>query len=335
MPVGAQPIISDPTMLVETDDDALDMASLLMKVGSTGAGSGKESGDSAFWQTLAAAPLAAILQAAKANGKGILWAQQACGRAEGNDPEDTETPSWQAAYAVAGDFSRHAEDLFSVSQLEEKMKSSIMITMQAGLAPWLRSTVAGGPDAVPFTPQMLHDPNATVYMISPASGVAAGAATSVVDTVIKHWRRNFKHLPVVQITIDEMANSAPLPSLATYVTEARGLGVRLCCAVQSTSQLKTRYGADGCEILRDVFPAILVMTGAAEKEILERSLWWEGQAEQVVTSVNHLGQETQSREMRAAMEVSELLPKDIDHARLIRRGKVGEMVELVDISQLI
>ena len=166
---------------------AIDLATILMKAGSAGSSSSANgSGGDAFWETLATAPLAAILRAAGADG--IDWARSAVGRLAphaGDDGEtdrkDTDSPCWANAIGrleVAG-CEMLAHELASAAELEAKMRDSVTITMKSALAPWWRSTVVGRGGERPFVPTMLEHPRSTLFVVAPATGVAAGAAVAV------------------------------------------------------------------------------------------------------------------------------------------------------------
>lgn len=350
LPPGATKVVVDPVALVASDDEAVDMAALLMKAGSAGASgraTGGSSGEGAMWETLANAPLAGILRAAGADG--VAWARAAVGRVQPPDEDDETTPCWANAI---GRLERMgcdmlAEELESAAALEEKMRDSVGITMKQGLAPWTRSTVAGGPDAVAFRPAMLEHPRSTLFVVAPATGVAAGAAVGVVDAITAHWRASQtapEPLAHLLIVADELCNTLPWAKLPTVVTEARAMGVAVLAAMQATSQFARRYGAEGMTELREVFPAILVLTGAPEKEILERAAWAHGRSEKHKISTDDQGKQTQSSEIVDTFHGSDLLPQDIDHGRLLRGSRPGDdsprvreaglLVELHDISAL-
>lgn len=336
MPENAVRVVSDPTALIQNDDDALAMASLLMKVGALGAsdgGGGGGSGD-AFWQTLAAQPMAALLLAGKASGEGMAWTVRAAGRPMGASADDP-TPSWVAAIALIGDTSRHAEGLEQVIDMDPKLKDSLTATMKAGMTPWLLSNVTGKPGAVPFTPKMLEGPGEpTLYITAPADGVAAGAAVAAVEMVISHWRRGVERgLPRILLSIDEACNTCPLPKLPTYITEARGLGVACVIAVQSTNQMVLRWGKDGADVLREVFPSVLVLQGAPERELLENAAWWDGETDVWRESIDSNQARSMSAERVARTTATSLLPQSMEEGRLLLFGRKGEMVELPGIWQ--
>lgn len=348
LPDGVEKIVIDPVALVTNDDEALDLSSVLMKAGSAGASSAAKGDEgSAFWETLATAPLAGILRAAGADG--IAWARAAVGRVESRDPDDVEQPCWANAIRrleLMGAVML-AEDLDSASQLDDKMRDSVCVTMKSALAPWWRSTVIGRGER-PFVPAMLEKSRSTLYIVAPATGVAAGAAVACVDAISAHWRAGQtrpKPLAHLLIVCDEFCNTLPWAKAPIVVTEARAMGISLLIAVQATSQFARRYGRDGMDELRDVFPSILVLTGAPEREILEKAAWAHGRSERHKVTTDHNGHQSQSSEIVDTFHGSDLLPKDINHGRLLRGARAADAgnpavreagleVDLMDISKL-
>ena len=347
LPAGVDRVVVDPVALVESDDDALDLADVLMKSGAAGAGSGKDSGSGdAFWENVSMAPLAAILRAAGPGG--IHWAQEAVGRIDPDDEEDDQQPCWVNAVGRLEEGSPMlAAKRSGAAVMEGKMRDSVMVTMQSAIAPWLRSTVAGDGTTSIFRPDLLAHPDATLFMVAPATGVAAGAAVACVDFISKRWRANQTEpvkLPRLLMVVDELCNTMPWPKLPTVVTESRAMGIHLLCAVQATSQFAKRYGKEGMDELRDVFPATLLLVGAPEKEMLEKATWWCGETERSKTGIDHRGHHSQSSDKVSTLSSYELLPKSIDEGRLLRGSRPGEtsaavneaglLVRLADISQI-
>jgi type IV secretion system protein VirD4 len=355
LPQGVVKVIIDPVALIGDADEALDLVSILMKAGSAGSSSSASgsSGDP-FWENISIPPLAAILRAAGPDGIG--WARRAVGRptlpaAEGEDAEpDLTTPCWVNAIhrLEAMGEEQLAAELLSAIETDAKMRDSIMVTMKSAVAPWWRSTVVGrGKEAV-FVPSMLEAPGSTLFVVAPATGVAAGAAVACVDAISSHWRRGQTRpepLPHLLIVVDELCNTLPWAKLPTVITEARAMGIAVLAAAQATSQFARRYGSDGMTELREVFPSILVLTGAPEKEILERAAWAHGRVERGKSTVDHQGNTSVTGEVTDVFHGSDLLPQDIDHGRLLRGAtpadaanpavrEAGLLVNLYDISQL-
>lgn len=347
LPDGVRKVVVDPTALVRSDDDALDLASILMQSGAAGAGGGNgKGGGDAFWESISTAPLAALLRATGPDG--IAWTREAVSRLVPDDEGDEDQACWANAIGRLEDSSPMlAAELDSAAGLDAKMRDSVMVTMKSAVSPWLRSTVVGAPGTLAFTPDLLDHPAATLFIVAPATGVAAGAAVSCVDFVSKRWRANQTEavkLPRLLLCVDELCNTMPWPKLPTVVTESRAMGIHLLVAVQATSQFAKRYGTDGMNELREVFPATLLLVGAPEKEMLEKAAWWFGQSERQKVSTDHLGHQSMSSEKAETMTATDLLPRSKAEGRLLRGSRPGAtgdgineaglLVQLVDISQI-
>lgn len=325
-------VISDPTALITNDDEALAMATLLMQVGDLGTGGGQGGSKDAFWQNLAAQPLAALLQAGKASGRGIAWTVRAAGKVE-KGGEDDSSPSWANAYELIHKTSFHAEDLLSVGQMEAKLKDSLMATMKGGLTPWLMTDVREGQGGVPFTPEMLEGPGEpTLYIVSPNDGLAAGAPVAVIEMIIRHWRKGIERgLDRVLMTIDEFANVAPIPAIDRYLSEARGLGVACVLAIQGSFQLYDRYGDSKGKVIRSVAPAFMILEGADEFDALELASKWSGEHDVWRDTIAADQSKSMTAERAPVRSVSQLLPKTGEVGRLLLFGKEGYEVELPGI----
>lgn len=342
-------IVSDPCALVDTDDEAMNMASLLLKVGKLTAGGDADSGDS-FWETLATRPLANFIRAggwvpdAQTKepkwGGGVNWALAAAedngseDDDKGDGPVDILTPNWNVAYTRSKTLlhSRHAPSLKAAKKLDPKQRDSIGINCMVALAPWTLESVAGDGSGTAFHPRMLEEPGATLYIVSPFEGGAAPAATAVITQCINHWRKRVGQLPELMMVLDELPNGAPLPTLAQIVGEARGLGVRMVVGVQASSQFEERWGTTGLKILRDIFPAVLVYTGVAERELLEVAASAEGEEERSTSSTDATGKSSLSKDRVQVKTWSELLPPRPGTGRLLLSGMSGVTVRLPDIA---
>lgn len=333
-------VVSDPTALITNDDEAMAMASLIMQMGSIGAGGGGGGGgNDAFWQTLAAQPLAGLLLGGKVSKEGIDWTLRAAGRTKGAHPDDLSVASWTAATKLLHDASIkscHSPELINACGMEEKLRESMTATMKAGLAPWILSNVRGAPGAKTFHPKMLEGKGEpTLYITSPADGAAAGAAVAVIEMIIRHWRRGVeKGLRRILLSIDEFANVASLPLIDRYLSEARGLGVACVLALQSSTQLYHRYGESQGKVILDVVPAILLLDGSAEFDLLEIASKWSGEHDVWRRSIDANQRESMSAERAPVRSVSELLPTSVEEGRLLLYGKEGELVQLPGIWQI-
>lgn len=356
--VEATRVVSDPCRLVNTDDEAMMMSDLLQATAKVGSASGGDGGGSdPTWENLAARPLAAFLRAGGVlphpvtgemfDGGGIQWVLDAIdhppqdskeSKDGENVPEDpTEsnlvTPNWSNAYLRASSLleSRHAEALRAVMNMVDKQRDSVAINLRNALKAWSLSTVAGDGTAEAFHPNMLEQPGATLYIVSPADGSAAAAACAVIEQSIQWWRRNVgRKLPTLGLFLDELAQCAPIPNLPSHISVLRGYNIRLVAAVQNTTQLKRRY-KDSYEEMLTTFPSVLVMPGTPEKDLLEQASWFAGEDERMTSSVQG-SSVTRSTERTERVTSSELLPRKKGTARLLIGGQPGVLVDVPDIS---
>lgn len=335
VPSWATRVRVDPVRALTSEDEALDLASLLMRVGGVGAsGSASLEGgtEANLWQSQAAAPLAAIMWAYRHEGMETVI--RALGNADGTPDSG---PGWLDVVKREPD-SLLSASLVALAEQEPRQRSSVVITMNQGLAPWTRASVRGEKLAA-FSPEMLDDNEATLYIVSPATGVAAGAAVAMLSGVVTRWRTATERgepAPPVLFAIDEMANTAPLPDLPVWVTEARGMGVRIMGAVQTSDQLVMRWGEAAGTVLRRTFPQVLALRGSAEKDLFEDAVLWGGEVERVREMRDGTGDvSTTQAEMLPRYRVNELLPPSVEFGRLMSAGSVGHLVRLPTYHEIL
>lgn len=70
------------------------------------------------------------------------------------------------------------------------------------------------------------------------------------------------------LALDELANVAPLPRLASIVSEGGGQGVLTLACLQDLSQARSRWGTSG-EGFLSLFPTTVVLPGIADRPTLE------------------------------------------------------------------
>lgn len=312
----------DPTLALTSPDDALDLAALLLRVGTVGAGRG--SGE-AFWTTLATPPLAALLWHAALSGDGVAGAVMVA----------DDLASWEA---VIGDLRKHpapgtarlAKRLLAVAGMEARMQSSILATMQPALAAWMRDSIAPADAEPPLDIATLEA--GTLHIVSPGEGVAAAAACALLAQVVWAWRRateQQKPRKTLLIAADEIANTAPLPHLPIWVTEARGLGVRIIAATQTTAQLAARWGEAEGRVLSAAFPSTLVLTGSPDHRLLEQAAVYAGQVERGEVTTGADGRASGHRRTEAAaIRPEALAPTAPDYGRLLNGGRDAGLVRL-------
>ncbi|MDJ0454077.1 type IV secretory system conjugative DNA transfer family protein [Gordonia amicalis] len=323
MPSGVEMVVADPVALITDDDTAIDMCEILIQ--NAGSGSGDKKGDP-FFEDSSVAPLAGLLRAA--GDDGIRWVRRAVGRIEPPDPEDRDAPCWLNAIGRLEKLGSAmlAEEIGNTAAFSDRLRDSIQATMKQAVAPWWRGNVVGPADGRPFVPAMLEDPRSTLFMVAPADGIAAAAAVGVVDAISGHWRDGqTKPVPLQHLLVvcDELCNTLPWKKLPVVITESRSMGISVLAAVQDTTQFARRYNKEIMEELRRVFPAILVLSGSQEKDLLEDAAWAAGRAERHKIGTDHAGRQSQSSEMAQVYEGSDLLPKKMSEGRLLRGSRPG------------
>lgn len=342
----------DPCALIDNDNDALRMADLLQEISSG------SDGDAKFWKNLSRRRLAVILRAAgwypdpetgaRVWGGGVEWAVDACedpGPDEvpdvDSDDFELETPNWNSAYLRARLLkSRHAHSLMVAKRMDPKQRDSVGMNMIDALNQWADTDIAGtdGPvEYKPFTPELLTRGAATLYIVAPMEG-AAVPVSSVLVSVVNYWRKRVPQIDAgemapILFVLDEFTNGTKLPAqrVQGWVSEGRGLGIRLCMAMQDTSQLEALWGQANAKVTRRTMPATLVMPGANEDELLKSAAAAMLPEERVTASVDAGGRVSQSR-AAAEMNYSQLLPREKGEGRLILKGMAGVKVRLPDIS---
>ena len=230
----------------------------------------------------------------------------------------------------------HVERLEDFGKDGDKLGRDMLSAILYGLRTSLM--VAEGAD-IPWTfdPSFLDHPQATLFVLAPADGTVAGAAVTLVDSLVRRWREKTarrEQMHRLLIAIDELPNTAPLPNLRKMVGEGRGLGINLLAAVQASCQLDTVYGPIYAHELRQIFPANIIMYGAHEEQLLQNPEDWSGLTFRRSESFGQAdGHRNLNSEFGAGLRWQELLPPDREHARLIIRGGLGHCVEIPDWSR--
>lgn len=344
---------TDPTVGITSANEALTVAETMLATSGVGFGGASGSQNVAaggLWESTASRPLACLLYAAspQGNSQGMPWVLQAVENLgiddDGNGPAalDGGTPSWITAYALCP-HPAIADPLQRVLEMNSRMRDSVAITISKAVTPWVRMGLTAS-DALDqlsaidqisiesFDLTMLDEPDATLFVIAPNTGTVAGAAVALIDSIIRHFRKRTAQHQLqhrLLLELDEVCNSCPLPALLNYVGESAGLGVNIMATVQASSHFDVVYGPKYADALRDIFPATMVMYGAHERHLLEQASHWSGLATRRTESYEpNSGSRSQSSQMGSTIDWQELLPQNIDEARLLLRGTAGLRVQL-------
>jgi len=334
-PDGLQRFSFDPTTLITTPDQAVTVADTIMQMATVGLGAGADQvSDGGVWESQAEGPLAAMLYAATRGHRGIGWVLLAVDNLR-FDKTHPGTPGWQMAADIVSDIPLFRNALERTLDMDRRQRDSIAITMRKAVTPWLRLALRKT-TAPAFEESFLDDPTATLFVLAPAEGTIAGAAVTLVDALVRSWRAKTSRRQMIHrllVVLDEATNTCAMPALRRYIGEGRGLGVNMVIAVQASSQLDTVYGREYANELRDIFPATLIMYGAAEMGMLQRAEQWAGQTTKRQESFDQArGGKTLSSQLVSMLDYRRLLPEDREHARLLQRGTPGVTTEIPDWS---
>lgn len=274
LPGGVQRVYFDPCRLIQTDSDAMRMVDSFRDAQSN------RGGDSQFWESLAAPVAAAMLRAGSLHPDGIHWVMQAKGRSNDTGSDNRAIrdvpPSWDAAIlllkAAGSDLWTALRDIRNRSDTQT---SNTGIHLDSWLAPWTDPALCPpeGEDVVLFTPTLLQNSRATLYIVAASGGVSNMITLICFDTILNRWRKNQTEdirLPRLLFVVDELCNTAPWLKLPVVVTEARGMGISVLAGVQSTEQFVRQFGGNVRDELRDVFPSFLCLPGADERHLWDR-----------------------------------------------------------------
>ena len=140
--------------------------------------------------------------------------------------------------------------------------------------------------------------------------------------------------PPLRVVGDEIANVAPLPKLPDLGTDARGFGMQLVLAVQSLSQAKRRWGADGAAALLDNMAAEIVLGGLTDTTALNRYSALVGEVELTRATTSYdaqTGRSTTGSEQlqdRKAVRADEARKIPDGHGLLIYRNQPAVLLRM-------
>lgn len=338
----------DPTKCITTFQDAAACARAMLRLAGAGQPGGIRSEANGMWDDLAFAPLTCLLFAAASDSTmGIDWVLRAAENTSSPVPDkntgerdwskvDASEPGWAASVDPRYCRNRIFRDrVRAVLCQEPRQRDSVKMTISHALTGWVMLSLADD-EPEDFDLSFLDDPHATLYILCPMAGDAAPVASLLMELLINR-RRALLHqwgtLCQLGMFLDELTNT-PIANLDGNIAENRGLGVTICGAVQSSSQLEVVYGPARAHAIMDTVPAIMIMYGAHEERWLKAATYWEGKTTSSThTYSNNSDERTTGREYRDMVDPSELNPRNRFEARLIIRGTAGARVKIPDFTE--
>jgi len=109
-----------------------------------------------------------------------------------------------------------------------------------------------------------------LHIVSPSrhQNVTTPLVVGLIEEIVETTYQRHTQGAQVLLALDEMANVAPLPRLASIVSEGGGQGVVTLACLQDLSQARTRWGA-GADGFLSLFPTTVVFPGIADRRTLE------------------------------------------------------------------
>ena len=109
-----------------------------------------------------------------------------------------------------------------------------------------------------------------VHVVSPShvQRVSAPLVTGFIDEIVQYTYQHHHRGARLLLALDELANVAPLPRLASIVSEGGGQGVLTLACLQDLSQARARWG-ESAEGFLSLFPTTVVLPGIADMKTLD------------------------------------------------------------------
>jgi type IV secretory pathway TraG/TraD family ATPase VirD4 len=242
---------------------------------------------------------------------------------------------------------RHADDLMkilvtrygeghpSVSLLrgvlatEERERSGIWSTASS-LFQGMRTEAAraAAREAPLDIDEFLRGPH-QLHIVSPSryQAVAVPMVVGMIDEVVHATYDRHHDGARLLLALDELANVAPLPRLASVVSEGGGQGVVTLACLQDLSQARSRWGqhADG---FLSLFPTTVVLPGIADRNTLEMIHHLAGRTMVPSHNIQH------SRRGRAQGYSHTWVERDVTSIGDVARGRDGYALGLTDRKEL-
>jgi type IV secretory pathway TraG/TraD family ATPase VirD4 len=160
--------------------------------------------------------------------------------------------------------------LRSVLATEERERSGIWSTA-SGLFSGMRTDAAraSAREAPLDVEAFLSGPH-QLHIVAPSrhQAVTTPLVVGLVEELVHATYDRHEQGARLLLALDELANVAPLPRLASIVSEGGGQGVLTLACLQDLSQARSRWGASG-EGFLSLFPTTVVLPGIADRGTLE------------------------------------------------------------------
>jgi len=176
--------------------------------------------------------------------------------------------------------------LQGVLATEDRERSGIWSTA-SGLFAGMRTDAArsSAREAPLDLEEFLRGPH-QLHVVAPSrhQNVSTPLVVGLIEEIVHSTYDRHHEGAKLLLALDELANVAPLPRLASIVSEGGGQGVLTLACLQDLSQARSRWGTSG-EGFLSLFPTTVVLPGIADRPTLELLQHLAGRALEPTTSI--------------------------------------------------
>jgi type IV secretory pathway TraG/TraD family ATPase VirD4 len=200
--------------------------------------------------------------------------------------------------ALAGTTDGDARELLlSIAATPEREAGSIISTARSSLSLWLDPRVANATASTPGLPLNLGEmlsSSSTLYLVAPAEDAERCRLlfSALLGALLRRATSRARLLggtltPRLLLALDEAANFARLPRLASYVSTGPGQGIQSLLCFHDLAQLEAGYGAEQARTVWNNCRARLLLPGQGDLKTLELFSRAMGQETVVYEQVSH------------------------------------------------
>ena len=206
--------------------------------------------------------------------------------------------------------------LRGVLATEERERSGIWSTA-SGLFAGVRTDAAraSARESPLDVAEFLSGPH-QLHIVSPSryQAVTVPLVVGMIEEVVHATYDRHHEGARLLLALDELANVAPLPRLASVVSEGGGQGVITLACLQDLSQARSRWGANADGFL-SLFPTTVVLPGIADRTTLEMIQHLAGRSLVESHSVQHSRRGRTEGYSRTWIERDNATVSDVAHGR--------------------
>jgi type IV secretory pathway TraG/TraD family ATPase VirD4 len=253
-------------------------------------GGGRRVEDADHWRAGAASVLRGYFYAAVLSGRGMITVLDWLARQEVTEP----VLILRRSGALAGE--QWALELEGLLSIGDRERGSFYSTARNSLAALANPVVLASCATSDLDVDRFLRSRGSLYVVMPTAHQAAVAplVAGLIEAIVEraYQLSAHDHLPApLLLSLDEVANIAPLPNLGSIISQGASQGVVVSWAAQSLAQLRARYGEEVAQACWSASRARIIFGGLADARDLEdiSTLAGEREVPQVSITSGELG----------------------------------------------